>query len=152
MRAWIDVRGIPTIGMAGAIRTAAPILIGSNEAATRIAAFSNWRCHGSCNAEAEGVARPAFRELLLDAAKARFRGTLREEITRLAQIAVDELLVDIEASLDIEEKIQRGANRAAQTIGCATRLREAVEPTKASAEPKQGRPSGRVDVAAEVIR
>jgi hypothetical protein len=94
-------------------------------------------------AEAEGVARPAFRELLLDAAKARFRERFGEEITRLAQIAVDELLVDIEASLDIEEKIQRRR----ESGGTDDRLRDALarkrsEPTKASAEPKQGRPSG----------
>ena len=102
-------------------------------------------------AEAEGVARPAFRELLLDAAKARFRA-LRGRDHRLAQIAVDELLVDIEASLDIEEKIQRRR----ESGGTDDRLRDALARKRSS--PPKHRPNhkvvrpGRVDVAAEVIR
>jgi hypothetical protein len=57
--------------------------------------------------EAEDVARPAFRELLLEAAKAHLRERFGEEITRLAQLAIDELLTGIEASLDVEDQIQR---------------------------------------------
>jgi hypothetical protein len=58
-------------------------------------------------AEAEDVAKPAFRALLLEAAKAHLGARFGDEITRLAQLAVDELLADVEASLDVEEKIQR---------------------------------------------
>src|SRR5204862_4797696 len=57
-------------------------------------------------AEAEGVVRPAFRELLLEAAKARLRERFGEKITQLAQLAVDELLRDAEASLEIEARIR----------------------------------------------
>ena len=58
-------------------------------------------------AEAEGVTKQAFRELLLEDAKARLRERFGDTITRLAQLATDELLADIEASLDVEEQIQR---------------------------------------------
>ena len=58
-------------------------------------------------AEAEEVARPALRELLREAAKERLRERFGEEITALAQLAVDELLTDVQASFEIEERIQR---------------------------------------------
>jgi hypothetical protein len=94
-------------------------------------------------AEAEGVARPAFRELLLEAAKARFRERFGAEITSLANLAVDELLADVEASLDVEEKIQR--RREAGSMD--DRLRDAFarkppESPEPSPERKQGRASG----------
>jgi hypothetical protein len=74
-------------------------------------------------AEAEGVTKQAFRELLLEAAKAHLRDRFGETITRLAQLATGELLSDIEASLDVEEQIQR--RRESQ--GSPTdRLREAL--------------------------
>ena len=57
--------------------------------------------------EAEDVARPAFRELLLEAAKDHLRARYGEAITGLAQMAIDELLIDIQASLDVEDQIQR---------------------------------------------
>ena len=58
-------------------------------------------------AEAESVARPAFRDLLLEAAKARLRERFGEEITAVAQLAVDEFLSDVQASFEIEERIQQ---------------------------------------------
>ena len=57
-------------------------------------------------AEAEAVVRPAFRELLLEAAKERWRERFGEKITQLAQLAVDEVLRDAEASLEIESRIR----------------------------------------------
>ena len=58
-------------------------------------------------AEAEAVARPAFRELLLEAAKNQLRERFGEKITALAQLAVDELLKDVQASFEIEARIQQ---------------------------------------------
>ena len=58
-------------------------------------------------AEAEAVARPAFRELLLEAAKDRLRERFGEKITALAQLAVDELLNGAQASFEIEARIQQ---------------------------------------------
>jgi hypothetical protein len=58
-------------------------------------------------AEAEEVAKPAFRELLLEAAKERLRERFGDRITALARLAVDELLNDAQASLDVEARIQR---------------------------------------------
>src|SRR5262245_2926929 len=57
--------------------------------------------------EAEEVARPAFRELLREAAKERLRERFGQEIAALAQLAVDELLTDMQASFEIEDRIQR---------------------------------------------
>jgi hypothetical protein len=58
-------------------------------------------------AEAAEVARPAFRELLLEAAKDRMRERFGEEIKALAQLAVDELLNGVQASFEVEARIQR---------------------------------------------
>jgi hypothetical protein len=71
--------------------------------------------------EAEDVTRPAFRELLREAAKDHLRARFGDTISRLAQLAVDELLIDIEANLDIEDQIQRRRESA----GTDDRLREA---------------------------
>jgi len=57
--------------------------------------------------EAEAVARPAFRDLLLEAAKDRLRKRFGEEITALANLAVDDLLKGVEASFEVEARIQR---------------------------------------------
>jgi hypothetical protein len=57
--------------------------------------------------EAADVARPAFRELLLEAAKERMRERFGEEITALAQLAVDELLNEVQASFEVEARIQQ---------------------------------------------
>ena len=57
-------------------------------------------------AEAESVAKPAFRDLLLEAAKDRLRERFGEEITALADLAVDELLNDMQASFEIEARVQ----------------------------------------------
>ena len=57
-------------------------------------------------AEAEAVVRPAFRDLLLEAAKERLRERFGEKITQLAQHAVDELLRDVQTSLEIEARIR----------------------------------------------
>lgn len=56
--------------------------------------------------EAESVTKQAFRELLLEAAKARFRERFGDQISGLAQLAVDELMQDVLASLEIEAHIQ----------------------------------------------
>lgn len=94
--------------------------------------------------EAEGVAKPAFRELLLEAAKARFRERFGAEITRLAELAVDELLTDIEASLEIEEKIQRRRDSG----GTDDRLRAALARKRSeSAEPSAARKPARSPAA-----
>jgi hypothetical protein len=57
--------------------------------------------------EAEDVAKPAFRELLLEAAKARLRVRFGEQITALAELAVDELMKGMLSSLEIESRIQQ---------------------------------------------
>jgi hypothetical protein len=57
--------------------------------------------------EAENVARPAFRELLLEAAKARLRERFGDKITALADLAVDELMTGMLSSLEIESRIQQ---------------------------------------------
>jgi hypothetical protein len=81
--------------------------------------------------EAEEVTKPALRQLLLEAAKDRLRARFGESITRLAQLAVDELLVDIEASLDVEDQIQR---RRDSGDGDA-RLRAALGRTRSERSP-----------------
>jgi hypothetical protein len=86
-------------------------------------------------AEAEGVTKQAFRELLLEGAKARLRDRFGETITRLAELATDELLADIEASLDVEEQIQR--RRESSEGGAPDRLREALGRKRAD----RGQPS-----------
>lgn len=73
--------------------------------------------------EAEGVTKQAFRELLLEGAKAHLRARFGETITRLAQMATDELLADIEASLEVEDQIQR---RHESDGSPPDRLREAL--------------------------
>ena len=57
-------------------------------------------------AEAEEVTRPAFRDLLLEAAKDRLRDRFGKEITALARLAVDELLDGAQASFEIEARVQ----------------------------------------------
>jgi hypothetical protein len=57
--------------------------------------------------EAESVTKQAFRELLLEAAKARFRERFGDQISGLAQLAVDELMRDVLASLDVEATIRQ---------------------------------------------
>lgn len=95
-------------------------------------------------AEAEGVTKQALRELLLDAAKARLRERFGEAIASLAQLATDELLADIEASLEVEGQIQR---RHASSDGTDDRLREALGRKRSAGSPgsgerKQARASG----------
>ncbi len=91
-------------------------------------------------AEAEDVTRPAFRELLLEAAKDHLRARFVATITRLAQLAVDELLIDVEASLDVEDQIQR--RRASG--GTDDRVREALARTRSdTAAPAPERKQGR---------
>lgn len=58
-------------------------------------------------AGAETVAKEAFRELLLEAAKDRLRERFGDKLSGLAQLAVDELMNDVFASLDIEARIQQ---------------------------------------------
>jgi len=57
--------------------------------------------------EAEAVVRPAVRELLMEAAKEQLRQRFGRQITALAELAVDDALNDLEASLEIETRIKR---------------------------------------------
>jgi hypothetical protein len=52
--------------------------------------------------EAEGITRKAFRALLEEAAKRQFQARFGDRIEALAKLAVDELLADVEANLQIE--------------------------------------------------
>jgi hypothetical protein len=74
-------------------------------------------------AEAEGVTKQALRELLVEDAKAHLRARFGDTITRLAQLATDELLADIEASLEVEEQIR---SRHESSGGPSDRLRAAL--------------------------
>jgi len=56
--------------------------------------------------EAEAVTKQAFRDLLLEAAKERWRQRFGDKITELAHLAVDELMKDVRSSLDVEGRIQ----------------------------------------------
>lgn len=55
--------------------------------------------------EAESITRKAFRELLEEAAKQHLRERWGERIQALAVLAVDELIADAEANLEIEARI-----------------------------------------------
>jgi hypothetical protein len=57
--------------------------------------------------EAEAVTRPAFRELLLEAAKTRLRERFGRQITALAELAVDDMIEGMQASFEIEARMQR---------------------------------------------
>ena len=87
-------------------------------------------------AEAETVARPAFRDLLLEAAKDRLRERFGEEITALAHLAVDDLLTGVEASFEIEARIQQHSGEQRQPN---ERLRQLFAAWRARGEsrPKQ---------------
>ena len=92
-------------------------------------------------AEAQGVTKQAVRELLLEAAKAHLRERFGETITRLGQLATDELLTDIEASLEIEERIH---HRRESSGGTEDRLREALARSRAPrSQPSGERQEGR---------
>ena len=71
--------------------------------------------------EAEEVSRPAFRALLLEAAKDRLRERFGDEITALARLAVDDLLRGVEASFEIEARIQEHNDEPSES---SKRLRE----------------------------
>jgi len=83
-------------------------------------------------ADAEAVARPALRELLLEAAKQRLRERFGQTIDELARLAVDELLDEVMASLEIEGKIRARGGRGEQT---QERLREIFARLGAGDEP-----------------
>jgi len=95
--------------------------------------------------EAQGVTKQAVRELLLDAAKTHLRKRFGDVITRLGELAADELLSDIEASLDIEDQIQR--RQETPGGGTPDQLREALARGRSArrespaAEPKGSRAS-----------
>ena len=93
--------------------------------------------------EAQGVTKQAFRELLLDAAKDHLRKRFGPTITRLGELATEELLGDIEASLDIEDQIQRHQDSPG---GTPDQVREALARSRsarreAPAPRKEGRAS-----------
>ena len=98
-------------------------------------------------AEAEAVARPAFRELLREAAKDRLRERFGEEITALAQLAVDEMLNGVEASFEVEARIhdfseeRRSPKERLREVFAARRARPESRP--APAEKRAGRTSKR---------
>jgi hypothetical protein len=74
--------------------------------------------------EAEAVAKHAFRELLMEAAKERLRERFGDKIRGLAQLAVDELLNDVFSSLDIEARIREHNQERGRT---GDRLRDILE-------------------------
>src|SRR5436309_3118986 len=88
-------------------------------------------------ADAEEVTRPAFRELLREAAKDRLRERFGEEITTLAQLAVDELLNGMQASFEIEGRVQqhgeerRPPEERLRELFAAWRARGASRPAQA---------------------
>lgn len=91
--------------------------------------------------EAEAVTRPAFRALLLEAAKDRLRERFGDKITALAQIAVDELLDGVHASFEIEARIQQqGEERSPSRDRVRELLLGAGEPPPAQ---EDRRPRGR---------
>jgi len=98
-------------------------------------------------AEAEAVARPAFRALLLEAAKDRLRERFGEEITTLAQLAVDEPLNDVQASFEIEGRVReyheerRPPRERLRELFAARRAHAESRP--AQAEKRERRTSGR---------
>ena len=71
--------------------------------------------------EAQQVTRKAFRELLLDAAKKRFTERFGDQIEGLAGLAVDELVDDMFANLEIERLI---ASRARRDKDVAKKVRD----------------------------
>lgn len=64
--------------------------------------------------EADSITREAFRELLKDAAKRRLLERWGQRITALAELAVDELIADAEANLEIEARIAARTQARAQ--------------------------------------
>ena len=74
--------------------------------------------------EAEAVARPAFRDLLLEAAKDCLRERFGDQITALARLAIDELMKGMEASFEVEAQIQRHNDERREPYD--ERLRELV--------------------------
>ena len=88
--------------------------------------------------EAEAVARPAFRDLLLEAAKDRLRERFGDEITALARLAVDDLLQGMQASFEIESRVQqhgddeRQPNAQLRELFAAWRARGESRPARAA--------------------
>ena len=70
--------------------------------------------------EAQGIVREAFRELLKEHAKRRIEARMGGQLEALAELAVDELLADVEANLAIERRIEE---RERQRAALAERLR-----------------------------
>ena len=93
--------------------------------------------------EAEAVARPAFRDLLLEAAKDRLRERFGAEITALANLAVDDLLKGVEASFEVEARIQRHNDEGHQPndrlreLFAAWRTRGQSRPAPAERSPRR---------------
>ena len=103
-------------------------------------------------AEAESVARPALRDLLLEAAKDRLRERFGEEITALANLAVDELLNDMQASFEIEARVQQYSEERRQPF---ERLRDIVAARRARGESRRaqdGKPQRRTSARAKKRR
>ena len=88
-------------------------------------------------AEAERVTRQAFRELLVEAAKARFRERFGDTITGLAQLAVDELMNDVLSSLEIEASIEQRNQERSRT---KERLRDIFTQHRRRSAPEGGPP------------
>jgi hypothetical protein len=93
--------------------------------------------------EAEAVVRPAFRDLLMEAAKERLRERFGDEITALARLAVDDLLKGMQASFEIESRVQRHGEQQDQPserlreLFAAFRARGDTRPAQAERSPRR---------------
>jgi hypothetical protein len=99
--------------------------------------------------EAEEVTRPAFRALLMEAAKDRLRERFGKEITALARLAVDDLLDGAQASLEIEARIQQYGDERRQPN---ERLRELFAALRSRGESRRataGKPKRRAAARAK---
>ncbi len=92
--------------------------------------------------EAEALTHRAFRELLLEAAKGRLRERFGDKITGIAQLAIDELMDEVQASLDIEARIQERTQKRARM---KDRLRDifAERERRRGSEPEPHGPEGK---------
>jgi hypothetical protein len=97
--------------------------------------------------DARRVTKQALKELLLDAAKDHLRKRFGATITRLGELATEELLRDIESSLDIEDQIRQ---RQETTGDTPDSLREALARTRSAR--REGSPEPRKPRAAAARR
>lgn len=97
--------------------------------------------------EAESLTRDAVRELLLEAAIERVRERMGDKLEALARLAVDELMTDVEASLDIASRIEqrneargRSQERVREILGGgASSEKRSASSSRRPAKGKRGR-------------